>query len=437
MNTVVVSASGDVTIGQADQYVVTWDAEHEWHANYNMSDTSVYLDGTADFFVTLQELNHLTLLSSGDVKSTGVLKGKDLSVELTGSGDVTLDLDYDNVYVLLLGSGDVELRGKCNTLVTQGSGTGDLNIQHLQYGSKREKKLTDPEMARLSDIMAELGENMQQLSDSVDWEKFEQDMEQWAEKMEKWGRKMEKWGERIDKKHGNDYGSSYEYNHNCPAPKKDEPKGKPKKKSLLMDPHWTGVDAGINLLLGPGPNANFVDENAFLELRPLKSWVFNFNIADVGIAFDRGHRVGLATGIGLGWNNYSLNHPVRLIKGEERIEGEWIDEQLTSPVKRSKLGVLYVQAPLMLEVRPTNSMFVAMGVTGGVRVDTWSKIVFQNKESEKKHSDYYVNLLKLDATLRAGGDNLGFFASYNLLPLFVESHGPTAHTLNVGFSVIF
>lgn len=433
VNTVVVSASGDVTIGQADEYVVTWDAEREWHANYNLADTAVYLAGNADFFVTLQELNNLTLLSSGDVKSTGVLKGKDLTVKLTGSGDVILDLDYDNVYVLILGSGDVELRGKCNTLVSQGSGTGDLNIQHLQYGDKREKNLNDPDMANLSEIMAELGENMQQLSDSVDWEKFEQDMEKWAEKMEKWGRKMEKWGERFEDKHGN----GYDYRYDRPSTKQDGPKGKrPEKRSLLYDANWNGFEAGLNMLLGPGSTANFEGEYAYLEQRPLKSWVFNFNIADVGIAFNRRHTAGLYTGIGLGWNNYSFNNPVRLYKGENRLEADWIDPAETV-VKKSKLGVLYVQAPLMIEVRPTRRFYIAAGVTGGLRVDTWTKIKFQDGDVNKVHGDYYVNPFKLDASLRVGGDDMGFFANFNLLPTFDEAHAPTCHTASFGFSLNF
>ena len=218
VNTVVVNATGDVTIRQSDQYHVLWDAEHEWHANYNMADTAVYIDGTADFHVMLQELNHLTLLSSGDVKSAGVLKGKNLSVTLTGSGDVILDLDYDNVYVCLLGSGDVELRGRCNTLVSQGSGTGDLDVQHLQYGDKREMKANIPDMAGFDKIMADFGKNLQQLSDSVDWKKFEQDMEKWGADMEEWGRKMEEWGEHWERK----YDGDVEHPRGClhqPAPK--------------------------------------------------------------------------------------------------------------------------------------------------------------------------------------------------------------------------
>ena len=125
------------------------------------------------------------------------------------------------------------------------------------------------------------------------------------------------------------------------------------------------------------------------------------------------------------------------MKGDQHLEADWVDESVEGPVKKSKLGVLYVQMPLMIEVRPTHGFFIAAGVTGGLRIDTWSKIKFMNRYKEKVRSDYYVNPLKLDATLRAGGSDMGFFASYNLLPLFRQSGGPDAHTFNVGFSLLF
>ena len=212
--------------------------------------------------------------------------------------------------------------------------------------------------------------------------------------------------------------------------------GSQTKRTLLFDPHWSGVDAGLNILLGSGRHGAG-QEGAFLELKPLKSWFFNFNIADVGIAFNYRHFAGIYTGVGLGWNNYSLNEPVRLEKGAESLEAHWIDEDVEGAVRKSKLGVLYVQAPLMVEIRPTRYLFIAAGVTGGIRVDTWTKVKFEDKRTEKAHSDYFVDLLKLDATLRAGSNDFGFFASYNLLPLFVQPHAPLVHTFNVGFSLVF
>ena len=190
------------------------------------------------------------------------------------------------------------------------------------------------------------------------------------------------------------------------------------------------------MLLGPGSVANFENEYAYLELRPLRSWVFNFNIADVGIAFDRRHTAGLFTGVGIGWNNYSFNHPIRLIKGEDRLEAEWIDTSV-SPVKKSKLGVLYLQVPLMIEVRPTRHFNIAAGVTGGLRIDTWTAIKYQNGDTNKVHSDFYVNPFKLDASLRVGSDYVGFFADFNLLPTFDEAHASTCHTASFGLSLNF
>ena len=437
VNTVVVKTSGDVRLRQGDKFYCTGGA-------HSIVDSVLYLNGSGDYDVTLEELNYLSILSSGDVVTDNTFNGKDLSITFTSSGDSKLDLDYDYVYVSMTGSGDLELRGHCNDLEVEQLGSGDLDTKRLEIGNKRvamDGPQSSPEMRRLSDLLAELGTNLEMLADSVDWEQFEYDMERWGESMEEWGRHMEEWGDQMERRmEGRDkprgHHGDWDKPHHGPKPQ-PQPQPEPKKRSLLFDGHWKGIDAGLNMLLGPGSAASFEGQYAFLEQRPMKSWVFNFNLADVGIAFSRNHIAGLYTGIGLGWNNYSLDNPVRLIKGQNGIEGEWIDESVEGRVKKSKLGVLYVQAPLMLEIRPTRGFFIAAGVIGGLRIDTWTKVKFADKFKEKHHGDYYVNPLKLDATLRAGGNDMGFFASFNLLPLFEETCGPTSHTFNVGFSLLF
>ena len=446
VNTVVVNTNGDVKIRQAQNFEVNpTQSRPNTASGFEVVDSVLYLNGVNDFNVTVQELNYLTINSRGDVETEGTINGKNLSVNFNSSGDTKLDLNYDNVYVMMTGSGDLVLKGHCDKLDIDNYGTGDLDVKNMeastQSGTLRGSR-NNPDMKSLAELMAELGANMAALSDSVDWDQFERDMERWGESMEEWGRHMEEWGEQVERRMGKYDSSKGDSQKPHYGPKPDnkpenpQPKQEPKKRSLLFDPHWNGVDAGLNLLFGPGSSANFEGEYAFLELKPLKSWNFNFNIADVGIAFSRSHVAGLYTGIGLGWNNYSLNHPVRLVKGDQHIEGEWVDETVEGRVKKSKLGVLYVQAPLMIEVRPTRGFFIAAGVTGGLRIDTWSKIKFIDKHKEKVHSDYYVNPLKLDATLRAGGNDMGFYASFNLLPLF-DKVGPDAHTFNVGFSLLF
>jgi len=486
INTLVVTGTGSVYLKQGDNLMMN-DYGHNT-AKYHVEDSVLYLEGTGAREVTFQNLAYLKVSGTSGVRSKDRLQGKNLSISTDGVGEVNLAVKYDNIYVCSKGTGNVVLSGECFVYCGEARSLGKLNARDLDYRVKVEKSgdqwnmafntdqdhdnikkeylkdmvknaqpffeaesnrswnfskndgtqnLDYSDMSQLPELLRELGEHLMVLSDSVDWKSFEEDMEKWGAEMEEWGRKMEKWGERYEGKNGKNYEYHYESNNSRPAPKEDNPKGKrPVKKNLLFDANWNGFETGLNMLFGPGSAANFDNDYAFLELRPMKSWVFNFNIADVGIAFDRRHIAGLYTGIGLGWNNYSFNNPVRLVKGEDHLEGQWIDPT-EAIVKNSKLGVLYVQAPLMIEVRPTRRFYIAAGVTGGLRVDSWTKIKFQNGDKTKMHSDYYVNPYKLDASLRVGGRSLGFFAYYNLLPTFDEAHGPTSHTASVGFSLNF
>lgn len=210
-----------------------------------------------------------------------------------------------------------------------------------------------------------------------------------------------------------------------------------KENGLIYNPNWSGFEAGLNMLLGPGPNTDFVGEYALLDQRTMKSWNFNFNITDIGLAFTPSHRAGIFTGIGLGWNNYRFNNPVRLEKGADRLVCTTIDESVEGHVKKSKLGVLYLQAPLMLEFRPSRHSYIDLGVTGGIRIDAWTKVKYYDGVRIKIHDDYYINRFKLDASLRAGGENLGFYANFNLLPLFAKGKAQDAHCLSLGLSLVF
>ena len=341
----------------------------------NTISTTSYKD--AD--ITLQALRSITVAGAGDVFGGGTFKGDKLSITSTGTGDINLTIDYDTVSAVISGIGDVILSGRCHYLKATISGLGDLEIANLQ-------------------------------ADSLAVNKLHEGNRPWKWEMESRGYSGN--GETVN--------------------------GGPQvHKSLLFHPYWKGVEAGLNILMGPGINAELPGEYTLLQQRPLNSWNFNFNIADIGLAFSHSHRAGIFTGIGLGWNNYSFNHPVRLEKGDEKLLCHAIDEEMEGRVRRSKLGVLYLQAPLMLEVRPSRHTYIALGVTGGLRIDTWTKVKFMEGDKEKNHDNYYVNLLKLDASLRAGSDDFGFFAHYNLLPLFQESKATDAHCLSFGFSVNF
>lgn len=139
------------------------------------------------------------------------------------------------------------------------------------------------------------------------------------------------------------------------------------------------------------------------------------------------------TGVGLGWNNYSWKNYIRMTVEDGQLVNILLPDD--REVKNSKLGVLYLQVPLMIEVRPTRSMYVDLGVTGGIRLAAWNKIKYADGIKEKNYQGYTINLMKCDASLRVGGDNLGFFVNYALIPMF--SNNNRVHPISMGFSVVF
>jgi hypothetical protein len=210
-----------------------------------------------------------------------------------------------------------------------------------------------------------------------------------------------------------------------------------RKKDLLFDAHWNGFEAGLNMLFStPADVVNTNNGAQGMEIRPLRSWYFGFNIADVGVAFDRRHRVGLFTGVGLGWNNFSWNNNIKIEYNPDNVVYTLVPIETDQIVKNSKYGALFLQMPLMLEVRPTRSMYIDAGVTGGLRIAQWNRVKLEDGTQSKRYYGASINQFKLDASLRVGGDGIGFFANYALLPIF-EMSNAKVHPVSFGFSINF
>ena len=433
-----ITGSGDVMVSQTPgQFSLM--KEGEIVSDYRVESNMLLLSSSDDYEVEVSQLENIQLLSSADVISKNTIKGDYINVYNSGSGDMVMKLDYDTVHVIVNGSGDIILEGRCKVLEATLLGSGDLvangmkaDDSYIDIKGSGEAKGVDA--VSLSELMAELNTNLGRLSDTIDWKSFEAGMEQWGKEMEEWGRKMEKWGERFEDKQG----GRYEYNYGRPNSKADGPKDRrPVKKNLLFDANWNGFEAGLNMLFNtPADVVNTNNGAQGMEIRPLRSWYFGFNIADVGVAFDRRHRVGLFTGVGLGWNNFSWNNNIKIEYNPDNVVYTLVPIESEQVVKNSKYGALFLQMPLMLEVRPTRSMYIDAGVTGGLRIAQWNRVKLEDGTQSKRYYGASINQFKLDASLRVGGENIGFFANYALLPIFDMSNAKV-RPINFGFSINF
>ena len=375
IRSIVIGGSGDVRIRQSQDGFSLSRGDKETRRQPFMANGTLILGGPSDYEVAIPQLNEIIMSSSGDVIGRGMIKGDNLNLVVSGSGDLKLDVDYDTICVLMSGSGDVTLMGQCKMIYADIHGSGDLKIQQLIAGE--------------SHINATGS------------------------------------GEAWVNKEGNV--TAYHQRKTIP----------PTHKSLLFDAHWNGFEAGLNMLFNtPADVVNTNNGAQGMELRPLRSWYFGFNIADVGIAFDRRHRAGLFTGVGIGWNNFSWNNDITIEYDPDNVVYTLVPIESDQVVKNSKHGALFLQVPLMLEVRPTRSMYIDAGVTGGLRIAQWNRVKLEDGTQTKRYYGANINQFKLDASLRVGSDDIGFFANYSLLPLFTMANAEV-HPVSFGFSINF
>ena len=75
-------------------------------------------------------------------------------------------------------------------------------------------------------------------------------------------------------------------------------------------------------------------------------------------------------------------------------------------------------------------------MTGGLRIAQWNRVKLEDGTQSKRYYGASINQFKLDASLRVGGENIGFFANYALLPIFDMSNAKV-RPVNFGFSINF
>jgi hypothetical protein len=85
-----------------------------------------------DVYVTAPTINAVTLAGSGRVVGETRLTSGSLSLSVAGSGDMSLDLDAEDLTVRVAGSGECTLQGQASTLDVNIAGSGDLRAADLE-----------------------------------------------------------------------------------------------------------------------------------------------------------------------------------------------------------------------------------------------------------------------------------------------------------------
>lgn len=82
--------------------------------------------------VPVESINSVTMSGSGDIVGKTTLKTNKFSTSMSGSGDITLDIEADSMNATMSGSGDIKLSGKATDFEATISGSGDIEAYDLE-----------------------------------------------------------------------------------------------------------------------------------------------------------------------------------------------------------------------------------------------------------------------------------------------------------------
>lgn len=137
------STSADVyiTSGDKETVVVKADADAIDKLTTKVEDGILHIGSerngwrnvrTMEVHITMRSLEKIKNSGSGDISVKGKLKGTNVYIGISGSGDLNADLDVNNLQVKISGSGDVKFSGVRGDLAVKISGSGDVYAEDLQ-----------------------------------------------------------------------------------------------------------------------------------------------------------------------------------------------------------------------------------------------------------------------------------------------------------------
>jgi len=82
--------------------------------------------------VPFETLGALTLTGSGHIRNSEVIKARDFKINVTGSGNMNLNLLTENLESIITGSGDLKLKGTTREFKCKVTGSGDVFAYDLK-----------------------------------------------------------------------------------------------------------------------------------------------------------------------------------------------------------------------------------------------------------------------------------------------------------------
>jgi hypothetical protein len=199
--------------------------------------------------------------------------------------------------------------------------------------------------------------------------------------------------------------------------------------------HWAGLYFGFTKFLDHAWQAYDGD----MELDWGRSFTLQLNAGELIVMMNPPNRHLFLSGLGLEYQRLCFNREVTLEKRDGELRVVPLGELGLTDVRRSVFKVLYLTVPLLYEhqSRSNADRYFSVGVVGGVRLHSKTKIVYDargDKRKVKETGSYNLSPFKLDATARVGLGGATLWASKALTPMFLPGKADRVYPFTIGLA---
>ncbi|MDQ3046521.1 MAG: DUF2807 domain-containing protein [Bacteroidota bacterium] len=388
-------------------------------------------------YVTVKKLNSLDVSGAAEVKTDNQILSDKLSLDLSGAGDVVMDVKAIEISSKVSGAGDMTLKGSTELLSAEVSGAGNLKASNLEATKVKAKvngagdakvhavQSLDADVSGAGSIIYKgnpidrnvniTGAGSVRESKAGTGEETASD----TTKIKLGGKKFLIIGDEDD----NEEDKSYS------------------KKDSLRDyneefKHWVGLELGVNGLLDY--NNSLTAPADFLELNYAKSIQFGLNLLEKDFHIYKNY-INIVTGFGFDFNHYAFENNITLNGDTTYL---WASTDTAIDYKKNTLHVSYIKVPLMIEINTSKNseknLHIAGGVEAAYRIHAVSKQKFYEGDKHikiKQRDDFNLEPFRFSAIARIGYNNVTVFANYGLNRLFKKDKGPQVYPFTVGVTI--
>ena len=110
---------------RGEKLVIKKENDRNWGSGWRKSEVDIY--------VTMKEIEGLSVSGSGFLESDGNLETGDIELAVSGSGDMDLALSGDELAMRISGSGSIGLEGKAKEAEVRISGSGKVKAEDMTF----------------------------------------------------------------------------------------------------------------------------------------------------------------------------------------------------------------------------------------------------------------------------------------------------------------